>query len=255
MVPRGDLDLQWELTTVAVTAIGLLIASLLVVGVFQLARQVFWRFPFSLAGRVVGAAPIPTPGVPAASHRRLGDRRILYVLPLLTFIGLAIALVLALTHNPSRIPSALIGKPVPEFALPPVKGRTLGLASSDLSGEVSLVNVFASWCVACREEHPVFMQLKAEGAVPIHGLNYKDKPDDAARWLDEMGDPYTRTGADIDGRVAIDWGVYGVPETFVIDRQGHIAFKQVGPITPQILETTILPLIARLQEVSTAPDL
>ncbi len=248
MVPRGDLDLQWELTTVAVTAIGLLIASLLVVGVFKLARQVFWRFPFSLAGRVVSAAPIPTPGGPAAGDRRLGDRRIFYLLPLLTFIGLAIALVLALTHNPSRIPSALIGKPVPEFALPPVKGRTLGLASSDLSGEVSLVNVFASWCVACREEHPVFMQLKAEGVVPIHGLNYKDQPDNAARWLNTMGDPYTRTGADISGRVAIEWGVYGVPETFVITNDGRIAYKHIGAVTPEVLEQTILPLVRRLRE-------
>ncbi len=98
----------------------------------------------------------------------------------------------------------------------------------------------------------MFMRLKAHAIVPIHGLNYNDKPDDAARWLDEMGDPYTRTGADIDGRVAIDWGVYGVPETFVIDRQGHIAFKQVGPITPQILATTILPLVARLRASAAA---
>jgi len=178
----------------------------------------------------------------------LGDRRIFYLLPLLTFIGLAIALVLALTHNPSRIPSALIGKPVPEFALPPVKGRTLGLASSDLSGDVSLVNVFASWCVACREEHPVFMQLKADGMVAIHGLNYKDQPNDAARWLNTMGDPYTRTGADISGRVAIEWGVYGVPETFVITKDGRIAYKHIGAVTPEVLGQTILPLVRRLRE-------
>jgi cytochrome c biogenesis protein CcmG/thiol:disulfide interchange protein DsbE len=92
------------------------------------------------------------------------------------------------------------------------------------------------------------MRLKAQGTVPIHGLNYKDKPDDAARWLDTMGDPYTRTGADIDGRIAIDWGVYGVPETFVVDRQGHIAYKQIGAITPEILDRTILPMLARLQQ-------
>src|SRR5690606_16548335 len=117
---------------------------------------------------------------------------------------------------PSNLPSTLISKPVPDFALPPVKGRTLGLSSTDLKGEVSLVNVFASWCVACRAEHPLFMKLAAQGTVPLHGLNYKDQPDDAAKWLDSLGDPYTRTGADISGRVAIDWGVYGVPETFVI---------------------------------------
>jgi len=166
----------------------------------------------------------------------------------LTFIGLAIALVLALTHNPSRIPSALISKPVPEFALPPVKGRTLGLASTNLSGEVSLVNVFASWCVACREEHPLFMRLKVEGVIPIHGLNYKDQPDNAGRWLNTMGDPYTRTGADSSGRVAIDWGVYGVPETFVITRDGRIAYKHIGAVTPEALDQTILPLVRRLRE-------
>ena len=181
--------------------------------------------------------------IPAGRSR---FRLILFV-PLAIFFGIGSAFLIGLGSDLKTLPSTLIGKAVPNFSLPPVKGRTLGLATGDLKGEVSLVNVFASWCVACREEHPVFMRLHAQRIVPIHGLNYKDKPDDAARWLDEMGDPYNRTGADIDGRVAIDWGVYGVPETFVVDRQGHIAFKQVGPVTPQILETTILPLIARLR--------
>ena len=158
-----------------------------------------------------------------------------------------LAFVMGLGRDPKLVPSPLIGKPVPDFALPSVKGRSLGLSSSNLKGEVSLVNVFASWCVACREEHPVLMRLKAQGTVPIHGLNYKDKPDDAARWLDGMGDPYTRTGADIGGRVAIDWGVYGVPETFVVDARGRIAFQQVGPITPETLDGTILPLVAGLR--------
>ena len=150
-------------------------------------------------------------------------------------------------RDPSEIPSVLIGKPVPEFELPAVQGRTLGLSSADLKGEVSLVNVFASWCTACRYEHPLFMRLKAEGVVPIHGLNYRDAPDDAAKWLDTLGDPYTRTGADRNGRVSIEWGVYGVPETFVIDRQGRIVYKHIGPITPQVLDETLLPLIAKLQ--------
>jgi cytochrome c biogenesis protein CcmG/thiol:disulfide interchange protein DsbE len=174
--------------------------------------------------------------------------RLLFLLPLAGFLGLVAAFAMGLGRDPSIVPSPLIGKPVPVFSLPPVKGRNLGLSSSDLQGEVSLVNVFASWCVACREEHPVFMQLAERKTVPVHGLNYKDKPDDAARWLDTMGDPYTRTGADIDGRVAIHWGVYGVPETFVIDRQGRIAYKQIGAVTPEILDRTILPLIARLQQ-------
>jgi cytochrome c biogenesis protein CcmG, thiol:disulfide interchange protein DsbE len=120
---------------------------------------------------------------------------------------------------------------VPVFSLPPVKGRELGLSSADLTGEVSLVNVFASWCVACREEQPLLMQLRAAGTVPVHGLDYKDEPDNAASWLNTMSDPYTRTGADRDGRVAIDWGVYGVPETFVITKDGRIAHKQIGPLT------------------------
>jgi cytochrome c biogenesis protein CcmG/thiol:disulfide interchange protein DsbE len=174
--------------------------------------------------------------------------RLLFMLPLAGFIGIAAALTVGLERDPRLVPSPLIDKPVPVFGLPPVKGRDLGLSSGDLQGEVSLVNVFASWCVACREEHPLLMRLKAQGTVPIHGLNYKDQPDDAARWLATMGDPYTRTGADIDGRVAIDWGVYGVPETFIVDRQGRIAYKQIGAITPEILDRTLLPLIARLQQ-------
>ncbi|MEX2127236.1 MAG: DsbE family thiol:disulfide interchange protein [Xanthobacteraceae bacterium] len=168
--------------------------------------------------------------------------------PVAAFVALAFALGWALNKNPREIPSALIGRPVPAFSLPAVQGRTPGLSRADLKGEVSLVNVFASWCVACRAEHPLFMRLKAGRVVPIHGLNYKDRPEDAARWLDDLGDPYSRTGADRDGRVAIDWGVYGVPETFVIGKDGRIAHKHVGPITPDDLEKTLLPLIRRLRE-------
>ena len=170
------------------------------------------------------------------------------LVPVATFAALAALLGWALTHNPREIPSALIGKPVPEFSLPPVQGRALGLSKADLTGEVSLVNVFASWCAACRDEHPLFMQLKASGGVPIHGLNYKDQPDHAARWLDTLGDPYTRTGADRDGRVAIDWGVYGVPETFVVTKDGRIAHKHIGPLTSKDIEATILPLVRRLRQ-------
>jgi len=168
-------------------------------------------------------------------------------LPLVLFFGLVLAFAVRLDRDPSKIPSALIGKSVPVFSLPPVKGRELGLSSADLNGEVSLVNVFASWCVACREEHPLLMRLKADGAVPVHGLDYKDEPDNAARWLNSMGDPYTRTGADRDGRVAINWGVYGVPETFVITKDGRIAHKHIGPLTAKDLEETVLPLVHKLQ--------
>jgi len=175
-------------------------------------------------------------------------RRATLLLPLVLFVGIGVFLAVGLTRNPREIPSALIGKPVPDFSLPPVRGRSLGLATADLKGEVSLVNVFASWCVACRDEHPLLMQIKRDRVLPIHGLNYKDPPADAAGWLDEMGDPYTRTGADLDGRVAIDWGVYGVPETFVIDREGRIAYKHIGPITPAVWNQTLLPLIRELQK-------
>ena len=169
------------------------------------------------------------------------------IAPVAAFAGLIAVLAIGLTLNPREIPSPLIGKPVPRFALPPVRGRTLGLSSADLNGEVSLVNVFASWCVACKEEHPVLMQMKREGVVAIHGINYKDQPGDAQKWLDELGDPYTRTGADISGRVSIDWGVYGVPETFVIDRGGRIAYKHIGAVTPEFVEETLKPLIGKLR--------
>ena len=178
-----------------------------------------------------------------ATERR---RRLRFLLPIVAFAALVLTFAWALKHNPREIPSVLIGRPVPQFSLPPVNGRRLGLSNTDLVGEVSLVNVFASWCVACREEHPVLMRLKNEG-VTIHGLNYKDRPDDAAKWLDTFGDPYTRTGADTNGRVAIDWGVYGVPETFVM-KDGRIAHKHSGPLMPHDLESTVLPLIRELHQ-------
>lgn len=168
--------------------------------------------------------------------------------PLAVFAVLAVFFAIGLTMNPRIIPSPLVGKAVPEFDLPAVKGRKLGLSAANLRGEVSIVNVFASWCLACRDEHPLLMQLAASRVVPIHGLNYKDKPDDAAKWLDDLGDPYTRTGADISGQVGIEWGVYGVPETFVIDRNGHIAYKHIGPVTAQSLNEKLLPLIRQLQQ-------
>ena len=182
------------------------------------------------------------------SEPRRPGSRFAALVPLAVFLVVGVFLAVGLTLNPREIPSPLIGKAVPEFSLPPVQGRTLGLSSADLKGEVSLVNVFASWCVACRAEHPLLMELRDKGVVAVHGLNYKDRPADAEKWLNELGDPYTRTGADINGRVAIDWGVYGVPETFLIDRQGRIAYKQIGPLNHEVLEKTILPLIRKLRQ-------
>lgn len=175
-------------------------------------------------------------------------RRAAFLLPLALFVMLVIVLGIGLSRDPREVPSPLIDKPVPVFELPPVKGRSQGLASRDLVGEVSLVNVFASWCEACRAEHPVLVDLARRRIVPIHGLNYKDSPDDAARWLDQWGDPYARTGADVDGRVAIDWGVYGVPETFVVGPDGRIAYKQIGPMTPEFVRDKLLPMIERLRK-------
>jgi len=174
--------------------------------------------------------------------------RVRYLLPLGAFVLVGIALGIGLTLRPDIIPSALIDKPVPEFDLPPIAGRDAGFATSDLKGKVSLVNVFASWCIPCRAEHPILTRLAETGGVPVYGINYKDKPADVRRWLDQLGDPYTRIGADLDGRVAIDWGVYGIPETFIIDRNGRIAYKQIGPMSPRDVEETIMPIIDRLRK-------
>lgn len=177
------------------------------------------------------------------------NRLLLYLTPVVVFVALVAIFGWGLDRDPREIPSTMIGKPVPQFNLPPVKGRSLRLSNADLKGKVSLVNVFASWCVACREEHPLLLKLKADGAVPVHGLGYKDPPDDAARWLNTFGDPYTRTGADLNGRVGIDWGVYGVPEIFVIGKDGRIAYKHIGPLTQELLDGTILPPIARPRQL------
>ncbi len=171
-----------------------------------------------------------------------------FILPLVALGGMLVVFMWGLGRDASLLPSTLIGKPVPQFSLPAVKGRKLGLSNKDLVGEVSLVNVFASWCPACKLEHPLFMRLQASGIVPINGINYKDAPDDAAAWLDKLGDPYTRIGADINGRVGIEWGVYGVPETFVINKQGRVVYKIIGALTPKLLKETLIPMIKRLQK-------
>ncbi len=165
--------------------------------------------------------------------------------PLVVFLGLSVMLWLGLREDPSRLPSPLIEKKVPSFTLPALEGRPPKLASDDLTGQVSLVNVFASWCVACLQEHPLFMDL--QGVVPIHGINYKDDQADALSWLMKHGDPYARIGTDLEGRVGIDWGVYGVPETYVIDQSGIIKYKHIGPILTSDWTETIWPLIQKLK--------
>lgn len=173
--------------------------------------------------------------------------RLILFLPAAIFGVLAVALYWGLWNKDDRLPSALIGRQIPEFALPPIEGRQIGLSSSDLQGQVSIVNVWASWCVPCRVEMPLLVELAEDGTAPVYGINYKDNPDAALRFLAELGDPYTQIGADRAGRVAIDWGVYGLPETFVIDADGRIAYKHVGPFGRRSLEEDILPVVRRLQ--------
>ncbi len=174
-------------------------------------------------------------------------RHFLYLLPLLVFLGLSVYFAIGLGKDPKAIPSALIDKPVPEFELPPLLEGVPGVATADFGGEVVMVNVFASWCVPCRAEHPLITRLADEGIVPVFGLNWKNEKADAAAWLTELGNPYTRIGWDLSGRVGIDWGVYGVPETYIIDKQGRIRYKHIGPIYGQTLNSTLLPIIRGLQ--------
>jgi len=159
---------------------------------------------------------------------------------------LAAALFVGLTLEPRIIPSVLIGKPVPHIDLPPLPGKEPGLIAADLAaGKVTLVNVWASWCGPCRYEHPQLMRLAKSGAVRMIGLNYKDVNANALKFLAELGDPYDAVGVDPMGRASIEWGVYGIPETFIVDGKGRIVFKQVGPLMPEDVSEKILPAIAR----------
>lgn len=170
-----------------------------------------------------------------------------FLVPLIVFVVLVGFFWVGLSLNPREVPSPFIDKPAPEFRLPQLQDSSATLGKEDLKGQVWLLNVWASWCVACRAEHPYLVQLSRRGIVPIYGLNYKDQRADALRWLQQFGDPYTKSLADVEGRVGIDYGVYGVPETFVIDKQGVIRHKVIGPVTPEILETKVLPLVKELQ--------
>jgi cytochrome c biogenesis protein CcmG, thiol:disulfide interchange protein DsbE len=169
-----------------------------------------------------------------------------FLIPIGLFALLGILLAYGLKLDPRRIPSPLIDKPLPAFSLSTLENPKKLLANADLKGKVVLINVWASWCVACKQEHPVLLALSRDKQVPIIGLNYKDKREDASQMLKIEGNPYDTIIVDADGRVGIDWGVYGVPETFVVDKQGIIRYKQIGPITPEAWEKTLLPLIQKL---------
>jgi cytochrome c biogenesis protein CcmG/thiol:disulfide interchange protein DsbE len=170
-------------------------------------------------------------------------KRLLFALPVLFFAVIVGYFVLGLGRDPATLPSALIDKPAPDFSLPPL-GDGPGLATADLRGRVTLVNFFASWCAPCRSEHPVLMRIGK--AVPLVGIAYKDKPEESRRFLAELGDPYTRVAVDREGRTAIDFGVYGVPETYVVDASGTIRLRHVGPVTQKAWDEEIAPLIRRL---------
>jgi cytochrome c biogenesis protein CcmG/thiol:disulfide interchange protein DsbE len=185
-----------------------------------------------------------------------GPRRRLWMLaPVLVFAGLAVLFMVGLQGgDPSRLPSALVGKPAPALALAPLEGLTSngtqvpGLASADINnGKVTVLNVWASWCGPCRDEHPQLIELVGRSDINLVGLNYKDQRENAVRFLTSLGNPFSRVGADTTGRTAVDWGVYGVPETYVIDASGTITYKFTGPLTPRSLQEELLPAIARAQ--------
>ena len=180
------------------------------------------------------------------------------LLPVVVFAGLAVLFVVGLNRgDPSHVPSVLIGKPAPEFDLPPLEGLTRqgapvpGFATADLAqGQVTLVNIWASWCVPCRDEHPHLMALSEMEGVRLVGINYKDDPENARRFLGALGLPYATVGVDSSGRTFVDWGAYGVPETFLVDGRGIIRYKYIGPITPEALDESLLPRIEELQRES-----
>ena len=169
-----------------------------------------------------------------------------YLLPLGIFIVIAVFLGIGLKLDPREVPSPLIDKPAPAFSLPQLQQPALMFSRDDMKGKVWLLNVWASWCVACRDEHPVLVEFARTKAVPIVGLNYKDERVDGMRWLSQFGDPYQLSAFDYDGRTGIDYGVYGVPETFLIDKKGVIRYKRIGVVTPEILRDKILPLVREL---------
>lgn len=170
-----------------------------------------------------------------------------YILPFVAFVVIAVFLFIGLNLNPREVPSPLIDKPAPAFTLPQLHEPEKQFSPKDMLGKVWLLNVWSSWCVSCKDEHPVLMALAQQNIVPIYGLDYKDKRGDALTWLARGGNPYVLSAADIEGRIGIDYGVYGVPETYVIDKQGIIRYKQIGAVTVQNLKEKILPLVKELQ--------
>ncbi len=172
----------------------------------------------------------------------------LLLIPLGLFIVLVLFLLVGLRRDPHEVPSPLINKPAPEFQLPQLQKPNATFSAKEMHGKVWLLNFWGTWCVACREEHPLLVQFAKTGVVPIYGVDYKDERGAALQWLNEFGNPYTQTAFDVDGRVSIDYGVYGAPESYLIDRNGVIRFKQIGPITEDVWQNKILPLAKQLNQ-------
>ncbi|HEY3582594.1 MAG TPA: DsbE family thiol:disulfide interchange protein [Pyrinomonadaceae bacterium] len=175
-----------------------------------------------------------------------------YLIPLGIFLVMVVFLAIGLRRDPREVPSPLINKAAPTFRLPQLKEPDKTFSAADMRGKVWVLNVWASWCVSCREEHPLLLEYAKTGAVPIYGLNWKDKREDALDWLGQLGDPYVLSVADLDGRVAIDYGVYGAPETYLIDQNGTIRYKQIGAVTRDVWEDKILPLVQQLNREGAA---
>jgi len=162
------------------------------------------------------------------------------------FLALVVLLAMGLRLDPREVPSPLIGKPAPHFELPVLQEPDKTFSEKDLQGRVWILNVWASWCVACRDEHPVLVEFSKSAAAPLYGLNYKDQRDDALGWLKRFGDPYRLSAFDLDGRIGMDYGVYGVPETYVIDKRGVIRYKRIGPVTGELINEKLIPLVNEL---------
>lgn len=173
-----------------------------------------------------------------------------YVIPLVLFVVLVVFLAIGLGRDPHEVPSPLIDKPAPEFQLAQLKDPSKKFSAAEMKGKVWLLNVWGSWCPVCQDEHPFLLEYARSGVVPIYGLNSKDKREDALAWLANLGDPYVLNVSDFDGRVGIDYGVYGAPETYLIDRNGIIRFKQIGALTPDIWKEKVLPLIKEISKKS-----
>lgn len=176
-------------------------------------------------------------------------RRLIFILPVVLFAAVLVGFFVGLGRDPSLLPSTMIGKPVPAFSLPSVRPSDPDFSNTDLGGEPMLINFYASWCAACRIEHPLLMRLRAEGVL-LHGIDWKDQPDAGYQWLQDRGDPYVRVGSDVNGRTGIDMGVSAVPETFVIDKQGRVRYRHVGAVTPEVWDETLRPLMDKLRAES-----